>query len=88
MSQGGANMVNIKAKKEENGIVTHLKSEYGNVYSRDVVINNIKKGYKYYTLYQGRENNEIYLIDGEDGQHLSIDKKKRNYDNISDIPSF
>ena len=81
-------MVNIKAKREENGMVTHLKSEYGNVYTRDTVIKNIKKGYRFYTLYQGRENNEIYLVDGKEGVHLSIDKKKRNYDKIDDIPNF
>jgi hypothetical protein len=81
-------MVNIKAKREENGRVTHLKSEYGNIFTRDTIIKDLRKGYKFYTLHQGRENNEIYLVDGKDGLHLSIDKKKRNYDKIDDIPTF
>jgi predicted molibdopterin-dependent oxidoreductase YjgC len=87
-------MINIKAKKEKNGIITHLKSEYGNIFSRETVIQTIRKGFIYCTLSHKNSHEQIYVLENDKGIFLSVDnqiwvdREKISKDNIRNIPNF
>jgi hypothetical protein len=80
-------MINIKEKREKNGFITHLKSEYGNIFTRDMIIDLVKKGYKFYVIEKGRKNSKIHLVYRENGFYIST-KKGVNSDVIEGIPDF
>ena len=80
-------MINIKAKREENGVITHLKSEYDNIFTRETIINLVKTGHKLYALECGRQNSEIYLVHEDNGLYIST-KKGVKHDTVEGIPDF
>ena len=87
-------MINIVAKREENGVITCLKSEYGNIFTREVIIETINKGYNYYTISKNGMLDQIYTIFTENGiflsinKNLSLERQKKLADEIGDLPTF
>ena len=87
-------MINIVAKREKDGIITCLKSEYGNIFTRDVVIKTMKRGYKYYSISRNGIIDQIYTVFTENGvflstnKHLSLKRQKKSVDEINDLPVF
>ncbi len=87
-------MVNIVAKREENGVVVYLKSEFGNIFSRDVIIETLKKGHEYYVLSKKGIRDKIYLIETDKGKFLTINKDLSSYmqriltDEIGELTTF
>ena len=85
-------MIHIKAKREKDGMITHLKSEFGNVFSREEVIKSMKKGFKYSIFNDTYEY--LYMVENDNGIFLVlnsgdfIDRHNLNQDNIGDIAVF
>ncbi len=87
-------MINIVAKREKNGIVEYLKSEYGNIFSRDILIDSIKNGHEYYILSRKGEVDKLYIIETNMGISLSTEKQlihgkeEKLEDKIGELPVF
>jgi len=87
-------MINIKAKREKMGMITHLKSEYGNIFSRETVIDTIKKGFKYCIFSDRNTYDYICIIENDNGVFLCTDGlnllniQEVLKDNIDSIDTF
>ena len=77
------------AKREDYGEVIQLKSEYGNIFSREDVIKTLKKGVEYFLSGNGgRVKDKIYLISIEGKDYLSTTRVYEKGDKLKGIPNF
>ncbi len=77
------------AKREDYGEVIQLKSEYGNIFSREDVIKTLKKRVEYFLSGNGgRVKDKIYLISIEGKDYLSTTRVYEKGDKLKRIPNF